>query len=219
MAGPAAAQPSDPIEDTGALDKRLKSYWDPAARAQKATVNPIFGLEGGHELTLTIGAIPNDPFYSYYPVGLRYTYWFSDDFGLELNGSYALRVNSELTDFLETLLTGSTLVNIPQSLAWMAGVDLIWAPIHGKLGIFASKISHFDIYFAIGADVIGTEKRTNAGETAQVDVGGNIGIGMRWFFTEAVALRFDYRQHFYPAEGDALFHPAELSLGVSFLLN
>ena len=72
------------------------------------------------------------------------------------------------------------------------------------------------MHLAFGAGVIGTTVRQLDAEKSKVDVAGNVGVGMRFFLSDAIALRFDYRQFFYAAEGGGLSHPAELTLGVSF---
>ncbi|MBL8788316.1 MAG: outer membrane beta-barrel domain-containing protein [Deltaproteobacteria bacterium] len=210
------AADGDPTEDTRKLDDRLRLYWGNEMREVEALQKRQYRKDQRFEFELYSGIIPNDEFYSYYPLGVRADYFFAEDFGAEVWGSYLIRVSSELEDFLESNFNQSLIVDVPQSLQWLAGANFLWSPIHGKLGIFTDKLAHFDVHLAFGVGVIGTTVKQLNDEKSKVDIAGNVGLGMRFFLSDSVALRFDYRQFFYPAEGGGLSHPAELTLGVSF---
>ena len=49
----------------------------------------------------------------------------------------------DLRTFLEQNSLDQLLVEIPQTLVWMAGADLIWSPVHGKFAIFASLVDGY----------------------------------------------------------------------------
>ncbi len=202
--------------DTSAVDEALDLYW-----AKKRKVVSIherrFLKQSRHEFTLFGGVIPNDEFYTYIPLGGRYNYYFNEDIGAEVWGSYILKRNSDLKDFLEgDQFNNSFVVSIPQNLLWMAGVDVIWSPIHGKFAIFKTKLTHFDVHLAFGVGAIGTQVRQIGADKTKVDVSGNLGLGFRFYLNDIVTLRFDYRQYFFSAEGGGLSKPAEFTLGVSF---
>lgn len=218
-AGPAfAAEPAggDVSQDTTALDERLLDYWGTELREVETLQKRIYRKEDRHEFSLYFGVIPNDEFFTYYPIGARWDFFFAEDFGVEVWGSYLIRVESELRDFLEQNFNESLLVDIPQSLQWLAGANFLWSPVHGKIGMFTDKLAHFDMHLAFGVGAIGTTVRQLGEEEAKVDIAGNIGVGMRFFLSQDISLRFDYRQFFYPAEGGGLSHPAELTLAISF---
>ena len=65
----------------------------------------------------------------------------------------------------------------------------------------------------IDSSCIGIDSALRA---VMLNISGNIGLGTRFYLNETIALRFDYRQYFYSAEGGGLSYPAELTLGVSF---
>lgn len=212
-----AAQGDPTMEDTRPLDDRLRLFWGNEMREVETLQKRIYRKESRWEFELYTGVIPNDEFYTYFPLGGRADYFFAEDFGVEVWGSYLIRVSSELRDFLESNFNQSLIVDIPQSLAWLAGANFLWSPIHGKFGIFTEKLAHFDMHLAFGVGAIGTTVRKLNEEQSKVDIAGNVGLGMRFFLSDSVALRFDYRQFFYPAQGGGLSHPAELTLGVSFM--
>ncbi len=217
MTSTARAAEGDPLEDTRKLDDALKMYWGTEMREVDTLQKRLYRKDQRWEFELYSGVIPNDEFFSYYPLGGRIDYFFAEDFGVEVWGSYLIRVSSELEDFLEDNFNESLIVDIPQSLQWLAGANFLWSPVHGKLGIFADTLGHFDVHLAFGAGVIGTTVRRLNEEKSKVDVAGNVGLGMRFFLSQSIALRFDYRQFFYAAEGGGLSHPAELTLGISFM--
>lgn len=220
-AGPAvAADPTDADTDvpeaTQALDQRLLDYWGTEMREVAVLQKRLYRKEDRHEFSLYTGVIPNDDFYSYYPIGARWDFYFAEDFGTEVWGSYLIRTASGLESFLEANFNNSLLVDVPQSLQWLAGANFLWSPIHGKIGFFTDKLAHFDVHLAFGVGAIGTTVREPGGEKGKVDISGNIGLGMRFYLSEDISVRFDYRQFFYPAEGGGLSHPAELTLAFSF---
>ncbi len=217
IAPAANAAEGDPVEDTRKLDDALKMYWGNEMREVDALQKRLYRKDQRFEFELYTGVIPNDEFYNYIPLGGRVDYFFAEDFGVEVWGSYLIRVSSELRDFLESNFNQSLIVDIPQSLQWLAGANFLWSPIHGKFGIFTEKLAHFDMHLAFGVGAIGTTVRNLNAEKGKVDIAGNVGLGMRFFLSDSIGLRFDYRQYFYPAEGGGLSHPAELTLGVSFL--
>lgn len=218
VAAPAMAADGDPsMEDTRQLDDRLRLFWGNEIREVETLQKRLYRKESRWEFELFTGVIPNDEFYTYFPLGGRADYFFAEDFGVEVWGSYLIRVSSELRDFLESNFNQSLIVDIPQSLQWLAGANFLWSPIHGKFGIFTEKLAHFDMHLAFGVGAIGTTVRNLNEEKGKVDIAGNVGLGMRFFLSDSIGLRFDYRQYFYPAEGGGLSHPAELTLGVSFL--
>lgn len=217
-ASAALAQPAPggDMQETPALDEQLKLFWGNDIREVEVIQPRLFRKESRHEFTLFSGVIPNDAFNDYFPIGGRYTYFFAEDFGVEVQGAYLIGVSSELDTFLDESFKGSVKVEVKQTLQWHAGADFIWSPIHGKLGIFTDKLAHFDMYMAFGAGALGTEVNLLGDTKGKVDIAGNLGLGMRFFLTEALALRFDYRQYFYAAEGGGLSHPSEITLGISF---
>ena len=223
MLAPAAAlaqddAPSDP------LDREFDLYW-----AEKREVRNIhkrlFLKESRHEFSLYSGVVPNDDFFTYVPVGLKYNYYFSEDFSLEIAGSYFNKFNRDLKDFLENeILSGGQIdVQLPQYLVWQAGAGVLWTPIHGKIGMFETKLGHFDFGLFLGIMALGTEVQAEGKAEAQgrVDVGGDVGVTARIYVHDYIALRLDYRHYFYNARdaddnSRGLSYPAEITLGLSF---
>lgn len=236
-----AADAREPIDDE--LDK----YWN-VELAVPTLQNALFIRQGAFEGTLSLGFLPNDSYYLPLPVGVKGAYHMLDTLAIELGfswlhpfGTPEIDPNdvdaetgnptkpigmSDLLHFLETagkkgLLAG---VRRPPRMNWTAGLDLVYSPLHGKVGVFDQKISSFDIGLAAGLGLIGVETDPDPyvdnDMEAQLKVAGHWGATLRFFIKSWLCVRADYRQFVYQpeAEGAVLF-PVELTLGVSFLSN
>ena len=197
-------------------------YWA-KRRAVKNIHKRLFLKDGRHEFALTAGVIPNDEFYTYYPVGAKYDFYFSEDFAVEAAGTYMPNKKTDLQRFIENDLVKGIEVRLPQSLTWQAGIGVLWTPIHGKVAIFDTKLGHFDFGIALGVMAMGTDVQLEGSTDVnpRIDVGGNAGATVRFYLNDFIALRLDYRHFFYNGrnlddEAAGLSYPAEISLGVSF---
>ena len=209
-------------EMTPAGLKRHDLYW-----ADKRKVDAIqkrdFLKDGRHEFTLHTGVIPNDEFYTYVAMGLRYSYFFAEDIGMEIWGTYEHALKTDFEELLEQRAEDLLKVEVPQSVMLLAGVNAVWSPIHGKFAMFDSTLVHFDVYLSMGAGFILTQIRDLVGteEGLEPDMAGNVGFGFRVFLSDWISIRTDMRQYFYPAwdpQGEAtskVAHPFEVTLGVS----
>jgi outer membrane beta-barrel protein len=207
--------------DTAAVDTALDMYWA-QKREIKSIQKRLFLKNQRSSFSIYSGTIPNDDFFMYFPMGARWNYYFSEDFAVEAWGEYLIVENSDLEEFLEANFNQSLLVDVPQALKWMAGADILWSPLHGKLALFTSKLAHFDFHLAFGAGAIGTDvakpdviDAADEDKKSKTDISGNVGVGFRLYFNDLISMRVDYRQYFYPAEGGGISHPAEITAGVS----
>ena len=209
-------------EEKPALDKYLDKYWG-EKRSVKVIQKRLFLKDGRHEFTLYSGAIPNDEFHLFVPIGGRYNYFVAEDFGLEVFGAYYFAFKSTVSDYLDDTWGIETLRR--QEANWTAGATFNWSPIHGKLGLFNKKLFHFDWQLGIGVGALGSTVRTRdsadvaEGESktkSRIDGAANLGTGLKLFFTDWFAVRLDYRSFLFKKFEGGIFHLAELSLGVSF---
>lgn len=221
--GAEAGAPGDEIEVIDPATMKVdpsQVFWGQERRKIKIIEPRLFRKDVRHEFTLFLGLVPNDDFFIYMPVGLRWNYFFAEDFSVELWGLYDVTIASSLRNFLQEKTNQALLVEIPQTLVTMAGVDITWSPFHGKLAVINDGMATFDFHIAFGAGFIGTEVVDPATKvvTFKGDVSGNLGLGVRMHFTDMLSFRMDYRQYFYPAAsqaGGGLAYPMEITLGVS----
>jgi outer membrane beta-barrel protein len=207
---------ADVPKDTKVVDRELDLFWA-KKREIKTIQKRLFLKNTRHEFTLYTGVIPNDDFFSYYPLGFRWNYYLTEDFSTELWGQYCFPSDSGLKDFLEENSIYQILVEIPQTLQWLAGASVLWSPFHGKFAVFTTKLVHFDFYVAFGAGAIGTTiiEEELKKEESKIDISGSVGLGARLYVNDLFSMRLDYRQYFYPSESGGLAYPAEITLGFS----
>ena len=226
------------------IDKELDKYWNAEQKVQSLQ-NPMYERKGGFEAALHFGMVPNDSFYSPKSVGGNLSYFFTDTVAVEASFSYLMNDSSKLQTFLTAAPVGgngskdltSNSKQVPM-MNWLSSVDLAWSPFHGKIGIFASKLSNFDLGFVGGLGLIGaridtsgvTQTCAQSWNCAAVDAASSSGLenkikpaahwgaSLRFYVLRWLNLRADYRQFMYwPDAGKPFLAPVEFTLGVAFL--
>lgn len=153
-----------------------------ARRKYRGVEERLFQKAGRHELSVMGGIYSADLLSSSYLLSGAYTFHVTEALGLEASFGYT-RGDSEIVRIIErdrgiTLLRESTPVFLYQG-------HLIWSIAYGKLRWFGGSIGRFDLYLALGGGV--TDNQTARGLT------GSGGIGMKFYFGEWFAVRFDVR--------------------------
>lgn len=202
------------------IDTELQRYWN-VELAVPTTTNPMHTTKGAFELSIGAGVVPNDSYYLGLPLSVRAGFHMSETLALEGAFTYLVALDSDLHSFLkdQNLLQN---VHKPPHMFMLGAVDLVYSPFHGKVGIFASKLSSFDIGLAIGVGVVGAnldgENPYDALTEASIVPAGHWGAVLRFYVSDWMAIRWDYRQFAYKPE-DAVLFPVELTLSAAFLLN
>lgn len=214
-----------PVEDTrslglGSVERDLELYWG-GKRDVSAVEDKLYRKAGRLELGLQAGLIPNDPFYTYIPVGARVGYFFGESLGVEVGGVWhgsALQSASELTTFLVDARGVTEENDLRDIQQWRASAVVVWSPFYGKMALLDDYLSHFDINLAAGLGVVQTESPTvdRDGTQTEIKPEGALGAGFRFFLTDWFALRLDYRQGIFQKVGGGVSTPSELTLGLSF---
>lgn len=204
-------------ERTTRLDQELDKVWG-EERDIQVIEKRMFEKAGRHEFGIQVGAIPNDPFFSYYPLGIRYDYYFLESVALEISAAYVFHPESGLRSFIPDNFNGIDEIRLPQRVEWYASALIQWAPIHGKMAIMSSKLSSFDLGFVLGLAAVGTYVDDGKGSWKYKDApdpAGVVGIGFRFFLHELLALRAGYRFYIYPADDGGARTLSEITLGFS----
>jgi outer membrane beta-barrel protein len=142
---------------------------------KKALRHEISALGGWYAGDLSDGA----PIY-----GGAYTFHFTEELALE--ASY-LRTHRQF-GFLESVdqaREGVLNIGNTRSAVNMYMGHLIWTLAYGKVRWFGGPIGRFDFYLALGAGAVD--------EAGSRGVAGSGGIGMKFFLTDWLGLRFDVR--------------------------
>jgi len=200
----------------GALQPGLASAGN-KADAFEGKIKPISGQlyekAGRLEVSPTLAISFNDPFFNKYLGGVKVGWHFTEF--LSVAGTFATGT---------TVASGSAVVcpanqgchpasqtqlwQVPGAIGMMAGAEVAWAPVYGKLNLAAEQVLHFDLSLMAGPDLIfhdevlsrvDAEALAAAGGTPSTTsaIGGHVGIGVRIYLNRFMALRFDVKDYIY----------------------
>jgi outer membrane beta-barrel protein len=195
----------------------------------------LYQKAGRVELTATGNLSLNDAFFAKYFGGAKVTYHFNEHFaaGVHGAGGFAVETNSAVVcspskGCVNADATG--LRQVPGRIRWIAGAEGAWSPVYGKLNALSEQVAHFDLSILAGPDVIAYDevlaKEVAATHTPGVltTFGGHVGLGVRVFFTPAIAARLEIKDYLYsvnvPNGGIGKDFQSQLfaELGVSWFL-
>lgn len=216
----AVAEPTRPLMTSA--DDEVSRYWG-KKRNLAVVQKRLFAKDGRLEFTVFGGIIPNDPFLTYIPVGGRFNYYFIESLSMEVAGSYTgtgVRVESDLAGFLKNNPNIKANTDLLDQPLWRASAAVVWSPFYGKMALANANLSHFDINLVAGLGVVQVESPTpdRSGFQTEIKPEGTLGAGMRFFLTDFMTLRMDYRQGIFQKAGGGVSTPSELTLGLSFFL-
>lgn len=236
VATPATAQAQDDQaqDDQAPVEEKLETYWS-VEREVPTIRQRLYERDGRVGIGVHVGLLTSEPFYWYVPVGGRLSYYFSNFYGLELEGSYMdagpLRHNTELTDFLESEQEQAfdPDLDTEDRFMWRANALFVWHPLYGKLAFLQRKLAHFDFNLALGGGVVSVSRpdefRTEATEEIVPELAA--GGGVQFFATDSLVVRLDGRVYVYegpataadPDENffDRLSVPTEFLLGATYM--
>lgn len=175
FAAPAQAQCVDEALREQLIGKR--AYRGVVERKiRKALRHELAPMGGWYAADLSDGA----PIY-----GGAYTFHFTEDLGLE--ASY-FRTQQRFA-FLESIVDsnqGLIQITAPNTelLQYFMG-NLVWSLAYGKVRWMGGAIGRYDFHVALGAGV--------AVEPGERGMTGSLGVGMKFYLNEWLALRFDVR--------------------------
>ncbi len=175
----------------------------------------LFQMDGRFELSPGLGISVRDAFFTKVLFGAALTYHFTETFAASLRGAYTLSVISNSAQIcnptgsangpaagcqpptMEQLtLDGGKPVNKAFGLlTFLGSLDLQWAPVYGKLALFAENVLYFNMYGLAGPTVV------LYGPTTSVTVGGNVGLGFRFAINSWLAVRLELRDTIYAETG------------------
>jgi outer membrane beta-barrel protein len=184
------------------------------ADAFEGKIQPISGQlyrkAGRLELTPLAQLSVNDAFFTKYFGGLKATYHLTEFWSV--GGSFAAGATAKTGSAVVCPAnqgcqpaSATELYQVPGRLRSVAGLEVAWAPVYGKLNVLAEKVAHFDLSLVLGADLVahdqvlsGTDASApGASPGTTRTVGGHVGLGARLFVTDAVALRLEFRDLVY----------------------
>ena len=195
----AAAAPADAV----AVNELPSLPNDPglhvAMRGTPASLPPvsgqIFRIGGRLEFQPVVQFSVGDPFYRSILAGVRLERHLDERWSLSghaLGGASLLSAPIDVcTDASCTNPEAGQLRSTPGDIRMMAGFEVGWAPIYGKLSLAGEKTIHFDAYVSAGPEVLLERIAPDAASSAasRFAFGGRVGIGERIFFSNDFLLR------------------------------
>jgi outer membrane beta-barrel protein len=184
------------------------------ADAFEGKIQPIsgqlYGKAGRLELTLLGATSLDDAFHKKYFGTLRAGWHFSEFLAASLSFSTGVtaRTGSDtVCPANQGCRPASTaeLYQVPGRLRSLASAEVAWTPVYGKLNLVAEQVAHFDLGLLLGVDWIAHDQVLSSNQAlvqhltpgAASTVGGHVGLGVRLFLTEAVALRWEFKDYVY----------------------
>lgn len=174
----------------------------------KPVSGQLFRKDGRHELSLTGGLSLGDAFFTKYVPGVRYAYHFTEKWSAGLTFGYGLSTPSGAVTRCDSAGQNCTvpekedLARTPGDLGMMAGFDLSWAPLYGKISVLAQSVLHFDTYLLAGAGVVESKMAPIGSRVVESNFTPEVhlGIGQRYVISRNAALRFEIRDLIYQVD-------------------
>ena len=160
-----------------------------------------------HEIFAAAELQPLDAFYKGVGPVAGYTLHFTDVLAWEiLRGGYSFRLKTGLRDQLEKDF-GVAPTKF-EEMEWYVGTAAMITPFYGKLSLVNRSVTHAELFILIGATVGKFNDTYKPGPQA--------GIGLRFFLTEWISVRFDFRYHYLISSKPT--QVIDLALGLAFNL-
>jgi outer membrane beta-barrel protein len=200
---PLAAFAQKSEEEAGDTSEADKDSAGPLRERVRPVSGHVFLMKGRFEISPGFGLSFKDAFFTKWTPGLALTYHFNDSFAVSGRVGYAISVVSNAAQICTTSDDGFTRAcaaptrevltdnNAFGQLGLAAGLELQWSPIYGKIGLVAEKFLSFNMYGALGPTLV------MYGPANTMTVGGNVGIGFRFFINKFLCVRTELRDLLY----------------------
>lgn len=204
LAAPAFAASEDEAGDVSEVDKDSSG---PLKDRVRPVSGHLFLMDGRFEVSPGIGISLRDAFWQKIGFGAAFTYHFTEAVGVSARATYNLSLISGAAQICDPEGGGcasptdaelSTFDGQPANVSFgrmslLTSVDLQWAPLYGKLALFSEKILNFNMYILAGPTFL----MYGPPGATEFTVGGNLGVGFRFFFNQWLTLRLEVRDVLY----------------------
>jgi outer membrane beta-barrel protein len=197
----------------------------------------LYRKAGRLELAATGNLSLNDAFFTKYFGGVKLGYHFTESFSGAVHGSAGAASQGGSTVVCSAAAgcrdaSEAQLQQVPGRIRAIAGAELAWSPIYGKLNVLAEKVAHFDLSIIAGPDVIFHEEvlsreqvellGASASPATKTAIGGHVGLAARVFLREWMAARLEVKDYVYAVKvpnagsGSDVQNQLFTEIGVSF---
>jgi outer membrane beta-barrel protein len=185
------------------------SWLDPEKKIY-VVQNRKYEKVGTFTLGVGLGKAINSPFNSVWGFKVRGSYFLTEEFGVQL--FYVKGSNSRTSLFEDQQRKNSE--PLVRELNNLIGGMVLWSPFYAKMNFF-NQVIYFDWIFGLGLGRIATDTDKKVfveadGTTQIYPEGGNakdsytafVGdVGVRFFLSEQLSVRFDFFANIYKAPG------------------
>jgi len=146
-------------------------------------VQPIFSVSVG------------DPFWRTVGMGIRVEQHFDERWSISVHTIGGLSLLSAPVEMCGSTACSAPaaekLRSTPGKLQLLAGAELGWAPIYGKLSLFGERTLHFDAYLSAGPELVREmiAQDATSPEVGRWAAGGRVSLGERLFMTDRFMVR------------------------------
>lgn len=207
VALPASAQRASE-DEAGDVSEVDKDSAGPLRDRIRPVSGHLFRMEGRFEVSPGLTVSLRDAFWQKVGFGAAFTYHFTETIGVGARALYNLSLisgNAQIcapgggcaTPTFEELTTfdGQTANVAYGYMSLLTSIDLQWAPIYGKLSLFSESVLNFNMYVLAGPSFL------MYGPTNTFTVGGNVGVGFRFFLNRWLTVRLELRDVLYYEQG------------------
>jgi outer membrane beta-barrel protein len=199
-AAPAPVQATEPTEQPPADKGAPAKQWQDIIVVPRKAVLKTGRLELAPFSSVTI----NDPLIRHIGFGGQLNYFFSDVFGVGLEGIYYLRSITNTGN-----LIGLQYHRVPtlNEMKWAASLDFTYAPIYGKFALFNRAIIHWEADVIGGVGITHTQiipRNPSDAVFSNDDITPNLGIGGRVFLSNWLTIFFNVRDYVFPDKFEKL---------------
>lgn len=146
----------------------------------------------GHEFDLGLGVLPLDAFYVGAVLGFGYTYHFSDFWAWEIvNLNYSFNRDTDLREDLR-IDFGLEPAQADDRIRLFGSSGLVVKPLFGKIAVLNDSVVYGETFFTLGA---GPHLITNQDQSDDWVAAVNVGLGLRFWTTESLSVRFALRDY------------------------
>jgi outer membrane beta-barrel protein len=181
-------------------------------------IEPVSGqlYQKSHRFELTLPSANlslTDAFFHKYFAGLKAGYHFSEVFAVSASFAGGITSPTGSTNLCPEKSGSSCrpandaqLNQVPGKIKMMAGAELAFSPVYGKLNLVAESVLHIDLSLLAGIDMIRYQGALSSADAVagvvpadESAIGGHLGVGMRIFLSNSVALRLELKDYIYRA--------------------
>lgn len=166
-----------------------------------AVRNRVLLREGRYSVAPSMGFTLNDAFRRNVLLGLQGDYHLSGKLALGLSAFYSVPYDSALTERISIQRADASAQGTFTDLNLLLSADMVYTPVFGKAAIFGRAVCNYDLHVLVGLGVAGSAGST---EVEGVSPMGVLGVGMRFFIMEKMALIFQIRDHIFSSTLNAV---------------